>query len=391
MGGEGIGEHVGEAVRCGRHDRCAERRECRGVLVVVHRGPFVAEREQDHDGHAGGDELADAPPHELAVPALEEVRDEEQHAAPRPIDLADAVAENRRDVGPATELHTEQHLDRIVEERCEIRDRRVEGEESGAQRRQLRQHPGEQRRIHHRIGHRTRLVDGDHDVTGEALLTPAMTDQLLGDERAVLGNPVTQIRLDRVRPVDVTRAGSPGARRPGQRAAHCLTCLVAQPLLDLGQHLRDHLARRGAGLVGEQLVQLDEHRHEPDVGFDRLEQLGFEQELAEVETFDGVTLQDLDDRRGEVPADVAEPADDTWLRPAEAPGPTRRTASPPIGGAAVVERTERSVDPDIVTAQVVPVTRGGPTRLSGATCLVGTITAPSPHRTGTGIRVITRR
>jgi hypothetical protein len=67
-----------------------------------------------------------------------------------------------------------------------------------------------------------------------------------------------------------------------------------------------------------------------DVGFDRLEQLGFEQQLAQVEPLDCIALQDLDDRRREVRADVTEPPDDAGFRASEATGPTGRPASAAI-------------------------------------------------------------
>ena len=177
---------------------------------------------------------------------------------------------------------------------------------------------------------------------------------------------------DRVRPVDVAGAGTPGPRRPGEGAAHGLRRLIGEPRLQIGEHPLDHAPRRRPGLVGEQPVEFDEQRHEMDVGLDRPQQLGFEEQLPQVEPLDGVTLEDLHDRRREVAADVAEPADDARLRPAEPAGPLpaaraerRRSAL-----ALVVERAERRIDPPVVADEHVP---------SGAASGPSPVVARRPH------------
>ena len=113
------------------------------------------------------------------------------------------------------------------------------------------------------------------------------------------------------------------------------------------------LAGGRPGLVGEVAVQLDEQRDEVDVGLDALEQFGFEQQLAQIEPLDGVALEDLDDRGREVPADVAEPPDHrrAWsarARPNDHPVAVMQLR---LSSVAVVQRTERGVDPDVVAGQ----------------------------------------
>ena len=125
----------------------------------------------------------------------------------RVIELA-AVAERLGDVGAATELHAEQHVDRVVQHRREVGDRGVERDQRRPQRRELGEHRPEQRRVDDAVGHRTRLVDGDHDLLGEAALAAAEPDEALGDHRAVLGLVVAQVGVDRARASRCRRAGA---------------------------------------------------------------------------------------------------------------------------------------------------------------------------------------
>ena len=145
------------------------------------------------------------------------------------------------------------------------------------------------------------------------------------------------------------------ARR--QRAAHGLAGAVGEPRLELRQDLADDLAGRRPGLVGQRPVELDEQRHEVEVGFQLVEQLRLEQQLVQVEALDGVALQHLHDRRREVAADVAEPAGDGRRRPGQAAG---AAGAPARGRGLVVERAERDVDALVVAAQVDAGAVGGP-------------------------------
>jgi hypothetical protein len=112
------------------------------------------------------------------------------------------------------------------------------------------------------------------------------------------------------------------AHRPGERAVHRVAGAVVR--------CRSRSARtrattwRAVARVssGSSCVELDQQRDEVQVGFDRLEQLGFEQQLTQVVALDGVALEHLHDRRREVAADVAEPARDGRRRPAEPAAPT---------------------------------------------------------------------
>ena len=85
------------------------------------------------------------------------------------------------------------------------------------------------------------------------------------------------------------------------------------------------VAGRRPRLVGQRPVELDEQRHEVQVGLQLVEQLGLEQELVQVEALDRVALEDLHDRCREVAPDVAEPAGDPRRRPGEPAGAARAT------------------------------------------------------------------
>ena len=183
----------------------AERRQVGGGDMVVHRCTVVAEREQAQHGDVGPHELGDARPQQLGVAALEQVADQHEHRVARSGHEPPAVAERLGDVGAAAELHAEQHVDRIVQQRREIGDRGVERDEMRAQRRELGEHGAEQRGVHHAVGHRARLVDGDDHVAGEAAAATPVADQPLGHDGAVLGQPVAQVGVHGVGPVDVAR------------------------------------------------------------------------------------------------------------------------------------------------------------------------------------------
>jgi len=209
---------------------------------------------------------------------------------------------------------------------------------------------------------RPRLVDGDHDVLGEAALPASEADQTFGDDGVVLGLVVPEVGVHGAEPVDVAGAGPATPVGPGERTVHGRTRPVGEPLLQLGEDPGDDVAGGRSRLVGQEVVELDQHGDQVVVGFDRLEQLGFEQELPEVEPLDRVPLHDLDDRLGEVRPDVAEPAGHAGRRPAK----TSRTPTPPpaptLLGLLVVDRAHRGVDAHVVTGE--PGTR--PVRLTAA-------------------------
>src|SRR5690606_3960461 len=83
-----------------------------------------------------------------------------------------------------------------------------------------------------------------------------------------------------------------------------------------------------------------------NVGFDRLHEFGFEQQLGEAQSLYGIPLHHLDHGRRKVGADIAEPARHPWCRSTEAGGSvTARPAAPAIR---VVYGAQRLVDGRIV-------------------------------------------
>jgi hypothetical protein len=63
-------------------------------------------------------------------------------------------------------------------------------------------------------------------------------------------------------------------------------------------------------VLGDRAVEAEQRADQMYVRLDRLEHLGFEQKLLQAQPVHGVALHDLDDRGGEVPTDVAQPAGD---------------------------------------------------------------------------------
>jgi hypothetical protein len=139
-----------------------------------------------------------------------------------------------------------------------------------------------------------------------------------------------------MRPVDVTRPRPARPSRTGKRTANRLPCLVSETMLDLGEDLSDHLARRGPRFIGQNPVEFHQHRDQTNVGLDRRQEFGFQHQLAQVKSLDRITLQHLHDRLREVPPDIAKPADDARLRTTEAARTAATTASPTISAFAIV-------------------------------------------------------
>ena len=82
-----------------------------------------------------------------------------------------------------------------------------------------------------------------------------------------------------------------------------------------------------------------------DVGFERLKQLGFEHERLQIQSVQGVLLHDLNQRRREELADVAEPLGHSRRRCSEAAAPAIR--------AAIVEGGKRGIHPAVPVRQPV--------------------------------------
>ena len=118
------------------------------------------------------------------------------------------------------------------------------------------------------------------------------------------------------------------------------------------EHRRHDLTSRFARLVGQKMVELDERGDERDVGLDSSQHLRFEQELTQIEPFDGVALQHLYDGRGEIPTDVAEPAGHAGRGSAEPARTGTGAASRLRTGRRVVQGAEGAVDPDVVAVQL---------------------------------------
>ncbi len=74
--------------------------------------------------------------------------------------------------------------------------------------------------------------------------------------------------MDGVAPVDVAESRTATSPATRQCTVHGLPGGRGQPLLELGNDLGDHLAGRGAGRVGQQLVELHEQGDQVQVGLD---------------------------------------------------------------------------------------------------------------------------
>ena len=87
------------------------------------------------------------------------------------------------------------------------------------------------------------------------------------------------------------------------------------------------------------------------VGLDRGEHLWFQQQLAQLQSIDGVALQHLHHTARKVRANVAEPPSDRWRRRAE---PTRARPCPTATWSGVVDSGQCGVDARVHTIQLQP-------------------------------------
>ncbi len=163
-----------------------------------------------------------------------------------------------------------------------------------------------------------------------------------------------EVGLDGVHPVDVVRARATRPVGTGQCPLYRSAGAIGEPSFQIVEHLRNDPPGRGTRLVGQHLVEFDEQGDEVQIGLHRIEQLGFEQQLAQVEPGDGVALHHLHHLPREVLADVSQPSGNSWRRATEPASTPRATAAcPTIGSGHVVDSPEGSVDTRIVTAQRV--------------------------------------
>ena len=329
------GEHGGELVGRGRHHRRTECGQRGGVIVVVRRRPFVAEREQHDHLNAGR--------RRVRRPGAASVR----RCRPR-TGRSRGTPRVSRGRSTSCRQYASAFAMSVPPPSCT-----PNSTSTGSCRKAVRSVTDVSNAMNEvrSAGIWARTPPNSDAYTTLSAIEPdwstAMTTSRArlrwrrpcptrrsGTTRAVFGNPVTQVGRDRHRPVDVAGAGPTRARRPRERATHGLAGLVGEASLEVGEHLGDHLAGGRPRLVGEVPVEFDEQRDEVDVGFEAVEQLRFEQQLAQVEPLDGVALEDLHDRRREVAADVAEPAHDRRLRaaePAGSSGAPPRSVGPALG------------------------------------------------------------
>ncbi len=165
----------------------------------------------------------------------------------------------------------------------------------------------------------------------------AVADELLGDDRAAVGLVVLQVGADGAIPVDLARARSVGARGAIQAAAHRLEQRIRQLALQLLHHAAHHLPRGILRLLRDDVAQREQRRHQMHVRLDLLQHLRLQQHLRQVQALQRVLLHHPDGGRGEVGADVAEPARHVGRRLAQ-----------PAGALVVVERLQYAVHAQVL-------------------------------------------
>ena len=121
------------------------------------------------------------------------------------------------DVGAAAELGAEEQVHRVVQLGGQVDDGRVEDHDRRLDRGQARQDRAEDPGVDDRGRHRAALVDAQDDLA-QAPPLAAEADPRLGDDRAVLGLVVLQVRPDRAVPVDLVVARAAVARGPVEAA-----------------------------------------------------------------------------------------------------------------------------------------------------------------------------
>ena len=163
-----------------------------------------------------------------------------------------------------------------------------------------------------------------------------------------------EVRPDGAVPVDLVVPWSAGPRGLVQTAGDGLAKRLGQLAQQVVDDLAHHQPRRLLGLAGHDPAEREQIGDEVNVGFDGVEQLGLQQHLAEAEPIEGVLLQHLDDRSGEVLADVAQPAGHAGRRASQAASSVLRTRSLGLVRAAlstVIEQPQGAIHRQIPGAQ----------------------------------------
>ena len=119
------------------------------------------------------------------------------------------------------------------------------------------------------------------------------------------------------------------ARGAIQAAAHRLLHRVGQLALQILHDLAHDLPRRILRLLGDDVAQREQRRHQMHVGVDLLQHLRLQQHLRQVQPLQRVLLHHAHRRRGEVGADVAEPARHVRRRARPARRSARCRRAPP--------------------------------------------------------------
>ncbi len=137
---EGGRHEVGKLVGRAGKDRHAHGGEFRGVIVIVARRARVGEREEADEIYPGCDQAGCAAQHPGRVAAFVEVGDHHERRVGGALNEARAIRERLVDVRAAAELRTEEQINRVLQLRRQIDDRRVEEHHLRRECRQRRQH-----------------------------------------------------------------------------------------------------------------------------------------------------------------------------------------------------------------------------------------------------------
>jgi superfamily II DNA/RNA helicase len=129
---DGGSDQLGKSLRGAcerRHTQRCQRLRCR---VIERGGTLVAERQQSDAADARACHRCHSGDVVATWRALVQIADEHQHGFVRPVDEGLAVGHGAAEVGPTTQLHPEQHIDRIVEHLGQVDDGRVERDQPGS-------------------------------------------------------------------------------------------------------------------------------------------------------------------------------------------------------------------------------------------------------------------